>query len=72
MRDFESIDIKSSYASEMKRKIDYLRGKKGEKSPKKVPKLVINIDKSSEKKTQSSRKSPKIKVQKLKNKPTSR
>ena len=56
----------------MKRKIDYLRGKKGEKSPKKVPKLVINIDKSSEKKTSSSRKSPKIKIQKLKNKLTSR
>ena len=28
VRDFDSVDIKSSYASEMKRKIDYLRGKK--------------------------------------------
>tara|TARA_B110000285_G_scaffold137739_1_gene154264 strand:+ start:304 stop:468 length:165 start_codon:yes stop_codon:yes gene_type:complete len=41
------MDVKSSYASEMKRKINYLRGKKGEESPakEKVPKLVINIEK---------------------------
>ena len=41
------MDVKSSYASEMKRKINYLRGKKGGESPakEKVPKLVINIEK---------------------------